>query len=194
MTVDHHERSDIFPVDNLLRRVLNRASLAVLRTDLQASVAIFAFTLFSSVAALSNLLQACCLTDAASVHSGVHQAGSVGRERSFRDGMNRCIPFCIVLVMLVHDCSGLSVMAEDQSKSRKNARRRPQSAWLYLHTTRLVLGSLYGQMGRSASMTAWSEAPRGARHLIFTVESKSDMIRSRMCLPRVGVTTCCSRP
>ena len=148
-------------MDNLLRRVLSRASLAVLRTDLQASVAIFAFTLFSSVAALSNLLQACCLTDASSVHSGVHQAGSVGRERSFRDGMNRCIPFCIVLVMLVHDCSGLSVMAEDQSKSRKNARRRPQSAWLYLHTTRLVLGSLYGQMGRSASMTAWSEAPRG---------------------------------
>ena len=35
--------------------------------------------------------------------------------------MNRCIPFCTVLVMLVHDCSGLSVMAEDQSKSRKNA-------------------------------------------------------------------------
>ena len=134
------------------------------------------------------------MTDAASVHSEVHQAGSVGRERSFRDGMNRCIPFCIALVMLVHDCSGLSVMAEDQSKSRKNARRRPQSGWLYLHTTRLVLGSLYGQMGRSASMTAWSEAPRGARHLTFTVESKSDMIRSRMCLPRVGVTTCRSRP
>ena len=59
LTVDHHERSDIFPVDTLLRRVLSRASLAVLRTDLQASVAIFAFTLFSSVATLSNILQAC---------------------------------------------------------------------------------------------------------------------------------------
>ena len=115
LMVDHQERSLRLALESLVRRVARRATLACWRMSLQRRVAAEAVCRAAVDFCRLAVAQALSFAFMASVHSGVYQAGSVGRDVSCRDGMKRDIPWRITSVMLAHDSSALVVKAVDQS-------------------------------------------------------------------------------